>query len=130
MLNTTDAAAWAANKLLDRAGDAADHAVGAYGGAQRLAICGRDLLLDGVPHTLSVQDYPVDADDDWRADADAAYEAARERWAADGDDDQVRAAARSVVASQQADRWAERATPEELRRYRRMASGVAVGARS
>jgi hypothetical protein len=125
-----DATTWAADLLIARAAAAADHTASTYGGTQRLGIHGRALLVDDVPRSLSVRDYPVDADDDWRADADAAYEAARERWAADGDDDQVRAAARSVVASQQADRWAERATPEELRRYRRMASGVAVGARS
>lgn len=104
---------WAADLLLGRVSDAVDSVSETYGGGQRLAIHGRALLLDDVPRSLSVRDYPADTSDDWRADADTAYEAARACWFAGGNGDEVQDSARFAVADEQA-RRRSRAEATEL----------------
>ena len=72
---------WAARRLRIAVDDAVDSL--SYRDRQALAIHGRSVLVDLV--SASIDRYPIDADEEWRDDADAAYSHARAAWLARGD---------------------------------------------
>ncbi len=100
-------AEWAIALLQRRVSDATDAVRSTYAGEQRLAIHGRKLLA--ISPWIDPSDYPVDADDDFRELAAAAYTEIRALWFAGRGDDELHASAVRVVDELRADwdAWAD-----------------------
>lgn len=88
---------WAASLAIQRVEDAYERATGSYSGQQRLSVVGREGLEEAVPRSLGCADYPTGTDDDWRALADLAYEAALESWRAGGNTENMMSRASQVA---------------------------------